>query len=162
MIDINYDTLLQIQVFVSNIDAQLQDRKRFWTQYVAPFAYGEIDDIFDSGGRGLWPDLDPIYAAQKAVTHPGQGILRRDDTYYKAATGPNRAGSIYDVGATELVIGVSGASVEYAAYHEEGRGVSGRPVYELIAAGERFEERLGQLGEKYQQEAINALEGRTR
>ena len=160
--DINFDTLLRLQVFISNIDASLQDQSRFWTQYAAPFAYGEIDDIFDSEGWGLWPELDPIYAARKAVTHPGQGILRREDAYYTAATGPNRPGSIYDVGPTELIIGVSGDTVEHAAYHEEGRGVPGRPVYELIAAGERFEERLGQLGEKYQQESINALEGRIR
>lgn len=154
--NINFDALLRLQVFISNIDASLRDQRRFWTQYVSPFAYGEIDEIFYTGGRGLWPDLDPIYAARKDVTHPGQGILRREDAYYRAATGPNRAQSVYDVSSTELVIGTT---VEHAAYHEEGRGVRGRPVYELIAAGERFEERLGQLGEKYQQETITSLGG---
>lgn len=154
--NINFDALLRLGVFISNIEASLRDQSRFWAQYVAPFTYGEIDDIFYTEGRGLWPELDPIYAAQKAVTHPGQGILRREDAYYRAATGPNRTGSVYDVSPTELVIGTT---VEHAAYHEEGRGVPGRPVYELIAAGERFEERLGQLGEKYQQETITSLGG---
>ena len=163
MMDIDFSTLLNLQVFVSNIDALFQNHSRFWSQYVAPFGYSEIDDIFDSEGRGSWDPLDPVYAAQKARTHPGKGILRREDAYYRAATGPNRPGSIYEVSPTELVIGVRGSSIEHAQYHEEGtENLSARPVYELIAAGERFEQRLGQLGEKYQEEAITAAGGRTR
>ena len=47
----------------------------------------------------------------------------------------------------------------YPAFHEEGEeNLSARPVYELIAAGERFEERISQLGEKYQREEIAILE----
>ena len=89
------------------------------------FSY-EIDDIFDTGGRGLWADLDPLYAARKAVTHPSQGILRRDDTYMEAATSLNHPGNIAEFGATEMVLGVSGDYFEstfganYPAFHEEG------------------------------------------
>lgn len=171
MIDVTFDTLMRTQVFINNIDARLQDKRRFWMDYVGPFTYGEIDDIFHTGGHGLWADLDPIYAARKAVTHPGKGVLRRDDTYYKAATSPSHPGSLLEVSPTELVLGVSGGyfestfGVNYPGLHEEGdpeQNLSARPVYELIVAGERFEERLSQLGEKWQSEEIAAAERGTR
>ena len=169
MVDITFDSLLRTEAFINNIDARLQDYRRFWTDYTAPFVFNEIDDIFETEGHGRWAGLDPLYATRKAVTHPGQGILRRDDTYMEAATSPNHPGSIAEFGPTELVLGVSGAYFEstfganYPALHEEGneeQNLSARPVYELIAAGERFEERISQLGEKYQREEIAAAERR--
>ena len=126
----------------------------------------EIDDIFDSRGRGLWADLDPLYAARKSQAFPGKDILRRDDTYFKAATSLNHPGNIAEFGPTELILGVSGDYFEstfganYPALHEEGNdegNLSARPVYELIAAGAAFEERITQLGEKYQREEITAI-----
>ena len=164
MVDINFDSLLRTEVFIRGLDQRLQDYRRFWTDYTAPFVFNEIDDIFDTGGRGLWADLDPLYAARKAVTHPSQGILRRDDTYMEAATSLNHPGNIAEFGATEMVLGVSGDYFEstfganYPALHEEGEGDASRPVYELIAAGAAFEERISQLGEKWQREEIAILE----
>ena len=157
MVDITFDSLLRTEAFINNIDQRLQDYRRFWTDYTAPFVFNEIDDIFDTGGRGLWKNLDPLYAARKSVTHPGKGILRRDDTYFKAATTPSHPNSFLEVSPTELVLGVSGLG--YPGIHEEGaEDLSARPVYELIAAGERFEERMGQLGEKWQRSEIAAAE----
>ena len=164
MVDINFDALLRIERFISGLDQRLQNQTRLWMDFVAPFTFGEIDDIFDTGGHGQWSVLDPLYAARKAVTHPRQGILRRDGTYFEAATNANHPGSIAEFGATEMVLGVSGDYFEstfganYPALHEEGEGDASRPVYELIAAGERFEERISQLGEKYQREEIAILE----
>ena len=158
MIDIRFGDVMSTEVFIRNLDSRLQDQRRFWMDSVAPFIYSEIDDIFHTGGRGTWADLDPIYAARKAVTHPGKGILRSDDTYYKAATTPRHPGSLLEVSPTALGVGVRGAYFEstfganYPGLHEEGdpeTNLSARPVYELIVAGERFEERLGQLGEKW-------------
>ena len=164
MVDINFDALLRIERFISGLDQRLQNQTRLWMDFVAPFTFGEIDDIFDTGGHGQWAGLDPLYAARKAVTHPSQGILRRDGTYMEAATNANHPGNIAEFGATEMVLGVSGDYFEstfganYPALHEEGEGDASRPVYELIAAGERFEERISQLGEKYQREEIAILE----
>ena len=161
MLDIHFDSLQRAEAVVEKIGARLQDHRRFWTDFVAPFTYGEIDDIFDSGGRGLWADLDPLYAARKAVAYPGKDILRRDDDYFKAATTPNHASGHVEVGPTELVLGVSGLG--YPAFHEEGtEDLSARPVYELIVAGERFEERIAQLGEKWTREAFAAAARKTR
>lgn len=165
MVDINFDAVLRVEIFIGEIEERLQDYSRFWRDYVAPFTYDEIDDIFDTEGHGSWAELDPIYAARKETEFPGQGILRREDTYFDAATHPNHPGSIAEYSATALVLGVSGTYFEstfganYPALHEEGnedQNLSARPVYELIAAGERFEERLGQLGEKYLSEEINS------
>ena len=167
MIDINFDMLLRVEGFIDRIEMRLRNFTRFWTDFVAPFTYGEIDDIFESEGYGSWAPLDPIYAARKAVTHPGTGILERDGTYRDAATHPNHAGSLAEVNPTELVLGVSGTYFEstfganYPGVHEEGnddQNLSARPVYELIVAGERFEERIGQLGEKWQREEIAILQ----
>lgn len=158
MLNVNFDTLMRTKVFISGISSVLGDFRRFFTDYLAPFTYSEIDDIFDTGGRGLWADLDPLYAARKSVTHPGKGILRREDAYFDAATGPNRSGSLYEVSFFSLVVGVSGSEIPYAIYHEAGEDRRHRPVYDLIVAGERFEERVGQLAEKWTREEIASLE----
>ena len=155
-IDINFDTLLKTQVFISGFDRRLQDFSRFWTDFIGPFTFDTTDDIFETGGYGRWASLDPMYAARKAITYPGKGILRREDTYYEAATNPNHPESLMEVSALELVLGVRS---DYAAFHEEEtEHRSARPVYAYIAAGEQFEERVRQLGEKYQREEIAILE----
>lgn len=167
MVDINFETLLRAEALVENIGASLQNYTRFWTDFVTPFTLGEIDDIFETGGRGMWKDLDPLYAARKAVSHPGKGILRRGDVYFEAATSLNHPGNLAEFGPTEMVLGIDGTYFEsefganYPAIHESGHeegNLSSRSVYELIVAGERFEERMVQLGEKWQSEEIAAAE----
>lgn len=163
MLDINFDTFLRVEALVERIGTRLQDATPLWRDYVTPFTVGEIDDIFETGGRGAWAHLDPIYAARKAVIHPGKGILEREGTYREAATTPGHPGSLVEVSQTELVVGVRPSAFEanYPAIHESGHeegNLSARPVYELIVAGERFEERMAQLGEKWQSEEIAAAE----
>ena len=120
MFDINFETLLRAETLVEKIGASLGNHTRFWTDFVAPFTLGEIDDIFDTGGRGAWKDLDPLYAARKSLAFPGKGILRRSDVYFEAATSLNHPGSLVEVGPTEFVLGVRGSTVEHAVFHEEG------------------------------------------
>ena len=167
MIDINFDSLLRTEVFISGLDQRLQNHTRLWRDFVAPFTYVR-STIFlrlkvAGGGQGWIRST----RHEKPSRIRGKGILRRDDTYMEAATSPNHPGSIAEFGPTELVLGVSGAYFEstfganYPALHEEGndeQNLSARPVYELIAAGERFEERITQLGEKWQREEIAVLE----
>ena len=102
---------------------------------------------------------------EKRCRIPGKGILRRGDVYFEAATSLNHPGNLAEFGPTEMVLGVDGMYFEsnfganYPAIHESGHeegNLSSRSVYELIVAGERFEERIGQLGEKYFQEEIAA------
>ena len=167
MFDIHFDALLRAEAFVEKIGTRLGNSTRFWMDYVAPFTLGEIEDIFGTGGHGAWGHLDPLYAARKAGSHPGKGILRRSDVYFEAATSLNHPGNLAAFGPTEMVLGVSDTyfkstfGANYPAIHETGhdeQNLSSRSVYALILAGERFEERIGQFGEKWQQEEIAAAE----
>ncbi len=167
MVDIHFDTLLRVEALVEKIGARLENYTRFWMDFVTPFTLGEIEDIFQTGGRGSWAHLDPLYAARKAVSHPEKGILRRSDVYFGAATSLNHPGNLAEFGPTEMVLGVRDAYFEstfganYPAIHEAGTAegnLSARSVYALIVAGERFEERMGQLGEKWQEAEIAVLE----
>ena len=166
MFNIAFDTH-SLSVLLTGIDARLSNLTPFWTDYVAPFVRAEAGDIFESEGEGTWAALDPRYARRKARTHPGKGILRRDDTYYTAATRQNAPGSVMRVSPLELVIGVDGGyfesrfGINYPALHESGNPkthLSQRSVYGLIPRGEGFDARLGRLGEKWQSEEIAVLE----
>lgn len=158
------ENLMRTEVFLGALDRRLRDYTRFWSDFVAPFIYSEIATIFETEGRGRWPALDPAYAARKAITHPGRGILRREDTFYEAATSPTAAGSLSEVGPLEFVLGVdsgyfeSSAGFNYPGAHESGEGLPARPVFSLIAAGAQFEARLAALGEQYEREEIAAID----
>ena len=75
MFDINFETITRAEALVERINSRLQNYTRFWTDFVIPFTYGEIDDIFDTGGRGAWADLDPLYAARKRLRVRGKGCF---------------------------------------------------------------------------------------
>ena len=49
-----------------------------------------------------------VYAAAKAITHPGKTILRRDDNYIQAATSTAHPGNIAHFGPSEMVWGIDG------------------------------------------------------
>lgn len=166
-IDINFDTLPKTEVFIRRLDRRLRDFSRLWTDFIAPFTFDEADEVFKTQGYGRWHPLNLLYAARKARTHPGKGILEREGTYKAAATNPQHPGSLAEYSPTELVLGVRGNyfrskfGANYPAVHEEGndeRNIGARPVYAYIAANERFEARVGQLAEKYQREEIAILE----
>lgn len=152
---IDFQDLIGIRTFVGGIDDALTNLRGFWVDYVAPYTYNEIDEIFETEGHGQWEALNPLYAARKAITHPGQTILRRDDVYYRAATSGTHADSVAEIDPLSLVLGVD---TPYAQYHEEGRGVPERQVYGLIPTLLSFDRNLSELGEDYTQDAINNLE----
>lgn len=150
-----------VSVLLSGIAEGLEDLTSFWTDFVVPFVHAEADDVFISEGDGEWDGLDPRYAARKAVSHPGKGILRREDAYYDAATRPNAPGSLVRVSPSVLVVGVESDAFpgRYPERHESGTAtLSARPVYRLIVSDPRFDVRLGQLGEKWQSESISSLD----
>ena len=154
-LQIDFQDLIGVRSFLSGIQDRFTDLRKFWADYVVPYTHDEIDEIFDTQGHGQWDDLNPIYAARKAITHPGQPILRRDDTYYKAATTSTHADSVTDIDPLALVLGVS---TPHARFHEEGRGVPQRAVYELIPTLLSFDRDLSELGEDYTQDVLNNLE----
>jgi len=154
---IDFQDLIGIRTFVGGINDAVTNLRKFWVDYVAPYTYDDaIDEIFETEGHGQWEELNPIYQARKAITHPNQTILRRDDVYYQAATSGTHADSVANIDPLALTLGVT---TPYAQFHERGTSrLPARPVYELIPTLLHFDRDVSELGEDYTQDVINNLE----
>jgi len=165
MIDIQIDGLSRLRAYVTELESRLTDRTRLFSDFIAPLIAGEIAEVFETEGRGEWPALHPAYAAEKAITHPGKTILRRDDTYIQAATSTAHPGNISHFGASEMIWGVDGGYFEavygenYPERHELGEGPPARPVFALLTVGGRLDENIEKLTEKWVHEEIAEIEG---
>lgn len=77
---------------------------------IANHFQAHIEKVFETEGGatrgGAWKPLSKPYAARKAKTHPGKGILERRGDLRKAMTGKG-PGAIRNVGPQELEIGAS-------------------------------------------------------
>ena len=166
MITIEFD-LLRLQGYLNQLETQLTDYTRLWSDFIAPLVAGEIAEVFETEGRGEWPPLHPAYAAEKEITHPGKTILRRDDNYIQAATSTRHPGNIARFTHTDMVWGVDGGYFEavygenYPENHELGTDrLPARPVFELVGVGGRLDENIEQLTEKWGREEIAEVERR--
>ena len=165
MITIEID-LLRLQGYLNELETKLTDYTRLWSDFITPLVIGEIAEVFETEGRGEWPPLHPVYAAEKEITHPGKTILRRDDNYIQAATSTSHPGNIARFSPTEMVWGVDGGYFEavygenYPEKHETGDGVPTRPVFDLITVGGRLDENIEKLTEKWAREEIAEVEQR--
>ena len=163
MITIEIDHL-RLQGYLNAFETKLTDYTRLWSDFIAPLVAGEIAEVFETEGRGEWPPLQPEYEAEKAITHPGKTILRREDNYIQAATSTSHPGNIARFSSSEMVWGVDGGYFEavygenYPEKHEEGDGVPARPVFDLILVGGRLDENIEQLTEKWGREEIAEVE----
>ena len=152
--------LIRIETNFTAIQARLRaaghlfsDFRPFWQQHAVSAASEEVEDVFESEGRGLWPGLNPAYLAEKRLLFPGKGILRATDTYFDAATQPGHAGNLVELDVDTFRYGVSGdffearAGDNYPLRHETGRGVQQREVFGLAVVP--LSERLGRLLERW-------------
>ena len=167
MIEVRIDGLSRLQAYVTELESRLTDRTRLFSDFIAPLVVGEIAEVFETEGRGEWPPLHPIYAAEKEITHPGKTILRRDDNYIQAATSTSHPGNIARFSSSEMVWGVDGGYFEaaygenYPELHELGtERLPSRPVFDLITVGGRLDENIEKLTEKWVREEIAEVEGR--
>jgi hypothetical protein len=90
-IDLDYDdgdTRAKLQWLV----AQLLDLRPFWPKVVTLAIQWFGEQFATEGGFGghPWPPLSPQYAAWKAATHPGRGILVLEGSLRAAASLPDR------------------------------------------------------------------------
>ena len=162
MIEVRIDGLSRLQAYVTELEYQLTDRTRLFSDFIAPLVAGEIAEVFETEGRGEWLPLNPEYEAAKAITHPGKTILRSD-----AATSTSHPGNIARFGSSEMIWGVNGGyfeavySANYPEHHELGTDrFPARPVFELITVGGRLDENIEQLTEKWAREEIAEVERR--
>ena len=166
MITIEFD-ITRLHAYLNEVENRLTDRTRLFSDFIAPLVAGEIAEVFETEGRGEWPPLSPEYEAEKAITHPGKTILRRDDNYIQAATSTSHPGNIAHFGPSEMIWGIDGGYFEavygenYPEQHELGtERLPARPVFELITVGGRLDENIEQLTEKWVREEIAEVEGR--
>ena len=166
MITLEFDTL-KLQAYLNQVEAKLTDYTRLWSDFVAPLVTGEIAEVFETEGRGEWPPLNPAYEAEKAITHPGKTILRREDNYIQAATSTSHPGNIARFSPTEMVWGIDGGFFEarygenYPELHETGKWPQKyRPVFGIVTAGGRLHENIEKLTEKWVREEVAEVERR--
>ena len=134
MVDFSVDTSA-LRRRIARRRKQIKDLRPFFAGEATDIIYAEIRRAFLSRGYGSWSPLSPAYAIRKAKERPGKGLLRYDDTYFKAATKKSAFGSVYRVSRRGLVIDVNENLFpgEYPALHEEGTSrLPARPVFGLV------------------------------
>ena len=98
---------------------------------LAPVVAEHAERIFRTQGGGQWQQLNPQYAAWKSRRYPGSPILVRTGQYLAAATNPGAPHNIVETTENSITYGVGG--IDYAVFHEEGRGrLPERPVFALL------------------------------
>ena len=163
-IRIDFTDLDRSNAILVEIRSRLSNLTPFWNDFAAPLIAGEISEIFLTEGRGEWPDLSPEYADEKAITHPGKTILRRDDNYIQAATSTAHPGNIFETTPDFMVWGVDGGWFEsrfgenYPERHELGLGVPRREVFGKLTETGELDANFARLGEKWATEEIAEVE----
>ena len=165
MLTIDGSDLQKADALFREISKRLSNLTPFWNNFAAPLIAGEIAEIFLTEGRGEWDNLDPAYAARKAITHPGKTILRRDDNYIQAATSAAHPGNIFETTPDSMVWGVDGGwfdsrfGYNYPEGHELGLGsLPQREVFGKLTETGELDANFARLGEKWATEEIAEVE----
>ena len=104
---------------------------------LAPVIADHAERIFRTQGNGKWPSLNPQYAAWKSRNYPGAPILVRTGQYLAAATNPGAPHNVVRTGKDYIEFGVQ---LDYAVFHEEGRGrLPERPVFALLEGDQELQ-----------------------
>ena len=150
-IEIDYSDLEKLEGVVSELADRFSDLTPFWNDFAEALLTSALIDVFETEGGGAWAPLDPSYAAEKALTHPGASVLVREGHYFAAATSVGHPGNIFEASPTELIYGIDGSYFEstfgenYPERHELGIGVSQRAVFGVLATDAELEARLSEL-----------------
>ena len=106
---------------------------------LAPVIADHAERIFRTQGGGKWAPLNPQYAAWKSRNYPGAPILVRTGQYLAAATNPGTPHNLVETGKDYIRFGVAG--LDYALFHEEGRGrLPERPVFALLEGDQELQD----------------------
>ena len=163
MLNIDFSQVVRLEVRLTELQRRLGDLSSFFKGFAERHLEPSTERVFTTEGYGMWPELDPKYAARKSITHPGQSILRRDDAYFDAATTIGHPGNVLEVSPTELVYGVSGGYFQssfgynYPEAHEEGIGQKPRPVFRSLAASPEIQNLYATALEAWASEQIQEV-----
>ena len=117
---------------ISDFRERLSDLRPFFRDEASDLVYEATRRVFQTQGHGTWAPLAPSTVNQRASRYSGRGILRRTDTYFRAATTPTAPGSYRQAGLQSLQIGVKG--LNYPIYLERGTSkMPARPVFSTAA-----------------------------
>lgn len=165
MFDIRIEYLGKVEGFLKTLKKRFQDLRPFWRRILTPLVIAEIQEIFQTEGRGSWPPLDEEYAARKRQERPGKTILRYDDHILNSLETEGAVGNIAEFKDQYMIWGLDaeefrqfGDGEPYPRYHELGWGVSRRAIFDRILWGGRFERNVQSLGEKWSDNAIMEAE----
>lgn len=148
MINVRFDGLRQIDIFIGNLEQELLDFRPLWSRLLDRVVIAEIKRVFASDGRGRWaPRRD-------SLPHP---LLRKSGRLYRSLTQPGGPENINRQTRTRLEFGTD---VPYADVHERGSGrVPARPVIGLLAEDSDFEKQIEREIDNYFQSKIDRLGG---
>lgn len=97
----------RIDVVLERFGNRVQDFTTFWTDYLAPKFYADVQSNFEreGGAVGGWPALSARYAAWKASHYPGKKILQRQGKLLASLSGIRKPFGIFVPGKQTLLIG---------------------------------------------------------
>ena len=165
MFDIRIENLGKAEGFVNELKRRFKDLRPFWRRVLTPLVIAEIEEIFQTEGRGRWAPLSEEYAEKKRQERPGKTILRYDDRILKSLETEGAVGNIAEFKPQYMVWGLDpeqfrpfGDGEAYPRYHEFGVGVPRRAIFDRILWSGRFERNVKSLGEKWSDNAIMEAE----
>jgi hypothetical protein len=142
-IGISVEGLQRLETGLKTLADGWVDLQRMETKIVDLFIDIMGQEFSTSGSRsGGWQPLSKMYAAEKARTHPGQPILRRDDHLFKALTSKTDE-TVRRPTKNSLEMGATGKSGEVGYWHQLGKGRL--PSRKLMAMTKEDETKFGQL-----------------
>lgn len=129
--------------------AQMADLRPFWPKVSDLFVDWMGDQFATEGGAlvtgGKWARLSPEYAARKAVTHPGKGILVAEGDLKKAAQTPVRT-----AGPQNLTLAIHDRKV---GWHQDGTAkMPARPLIPNVRLPDAWQRDLDRVAEEYVRE----------
>ena len=143
-------TVVEIKYFINMVEKEALDNlKPFWDKWARPVVIQEIATIFVTENYGTWASLSIPYAIYKHRHFPGKTILRRKDSYFRAATKKGAKGNLYDVTNDQMIWGIDEDTfanvygAPYPVFHEVGTSkMPARPVFSVAASSRELHNNL--------------------
>ena len=165
MFDVRLVDLGKVEDFLNTLKKRFRDLRPFWRRILTSLVISEVEEIFQTEGRGRWAPLSEEYAEKKRQERPGKTILRYDDRILNSLETEGAFGNIAEFKPQYMVWGLDAAAFRqygdgepYPRYHELGVGVPRRAIFDRILWGGRFERNVQSLGEKWSDNVIMEAE----
>lgn len=164
MLTISKENIVNLDKAFAGLQEGISDLRPFFRNLSKDHLENAVANGFDTEGYGSWKPLSKDYAYWKAQKFPGKPILRREDTYFQAATNLHHPGSYLDITPRHMEFGISESyfvaqhGYFYPSVHEEGsRSVPKRALFELLARNEMFQSLVVREAERWGRDEANTF-----